>query len=124
MNVALWVGQALLAVVFVYSGSLKLSQSRQRLIDMGQTGASVFPLPLLRFVACCELLGVLGVILPWLTHTVVVLTPLAAVGFAVVMIGAVAAHARLREPRNVLATSLILVLALVVAAGRFMEMAS
>ncbi|MFG2794438.1 DoxX family protein [Streptomyces sp. NPDC048419] len=57
MNVALWVGQALLALVLVYSGALKVSQSGERLVEMGQTGAAVFPLPLIRFVASCELLG-------------------------------------------------------------------
>jgi uncharacterized membrane protein YphA (DoxX/SURF4 family) len=122
MNVALWVGQALLAVVFLFSGVAKLSQSKERLLAMGQTGASVFPLPLLRFVACCELLGAVGVIVPWLTSRVLVLTPLAAVGFVAVMVGAVAAHARLHEPRNVAATSSILIVAVAVAVGRFAGM--
>jgi uncharacterized membrane protein YphA (DoxX/SURF4 family) len=118
MSVALWVGQALLAVVFVYSGALKVSQSREKLLKMGQTGAAVFPLPVLRFVAFCELLGAVGVIVPWLTDKAPVLTPIAAAGFVVIMIGAVAAHARLHEPRNVAATSFILLVAAVVAVGR------
>lgn len=119
MNVALWVGQALLAVLFLYSGVLKVSRSRERLIAAGQTGVSVFPAPLVKLVACCELLGAVGVVVPWLTGRVTVLTPLAAVGFAFIMVGAVAAHARLREPRNVAATSLILLVATAVAVGRF-----
>jgi uncharacterized membrane protein YphA (DoxX/SURF4 family) len=118
MNVALWTGQALLAVVFMYSGALKVSQSREKLLQMGQTGVAVFPVPLLRFVASCELLGAVGVIVPWLTDTAPVLTPLAAAGFAVIMVGAIAAHARLHEPRNVAATSFVLVVAAVVAVGR------
>ncbi|MFI6658814.1 DoxX family protein [Streptomyces sp. NPDC050523] len=118
MNVALWTGQALLAVVFVYSGALKVSQSREKLLEMGQTGVAVFPVPLLRFVASCELLGAVGVIVPRLTDTAPVLTPLAAAGFAVIMVGAIAAHARLHEPRNVAATSFVLVVAAVVAVGR------
>ncbi|WP_406437587.1 DoxX family protein [Streptomyces sp. NBC_01613] len=118
MNVALWVGQALLAVVFVYSGALKVSQSKEKLLEMGQTGVAVFPVPLLRFVASCELLGAVGVIVPWLTDTAPVLTPLAAAGFVVIMVGAIAAHARLHEPRNVAATSFVLVVAAAVAVGR------
>ncbi|MFI6565871.1 DoxX family protein [Streptomyces sp. NPDC050534] len=118
MNVALWTGQALLAVVFVYSGALKVSQSREKLLEMGQTGVAVFPVPLLRFVASCELLGAVGVIVPRLMDTAPVLTPLAAAGFAVIMVGAIAAHARLHEPRNVAATSFVLVVAAVVAVGR------
>ncbi|MFI1379619.1 DoxX family protein [Embleya sp. NPDC020886] len=76
------------AVVFAYSGALKVSRSREKLLEMGQTGAAVFPLPLLRFVAACELLGAVGVVVPWLTNTAPVLTPLAAAGFVVVMVGA------------------------------------
>ena len=122
MNVALWLGQALLAVVFFYSGALKVSQSKERLVAMGQTGALVFSMPLLRFVACCELLGAVGVVVPWLMSRAVVLTPLAAAGFVLIMIGAVAAHARLREPRNVATTALILLVAAAVALGRFAGM--
>jgi uncharacterized membrane protein YphA (DoxX/SURF4 family) len=118
MNLALWVGQALLAVVFLYSGALKVSQSREKLLGMGQTGVAVFPLPVLRSVAFCELLGAVGIILPWLTNLAPALTPLAAAGFAVVMVGAVAAHARPHEPRNVAATSFILLVAVAVAVGR------
>jgi uncharacterized membrane protein YphA (DoxX/SURF4 family) len=118
MNLALWVGQALLAVVLLYSGALKVSQSREKLLAMGQTGAAVFPLPVLRSVAFCELLGAVGIILPWLTNVAPALTPLAAAGLAVVMVGAVAAHARLHEPRNVAATSFILLVAVAVAVGR------
>lgn len=119
MNIALWVGQALLGALFLFSGVAKLSQSKERLLAMGQTGASVFPLPLLRFVACCELLGAVGVVLPWLMGRAVILTPLAAAGFVAIMVGAIAAHARLREPRNVTATSFILLVAAAVAVGRF-----
>ena len=118
MNVALWLGQALLAVVFGYSGALKVSQSAEKLVEMGQTGAVVFPLPVLRFVAWCELLGAVGVIVPWLTNIAPVLTPLAAAGFMVIMVGAIVAHARLHEPRNGAATSFILLVAAAVAVGR------
>lgn len=45
------------------------------------------------------------------------LTPLAALGFAVVMVGAIGSHAYLREPRNVAATVAIFAAA-TVAIGR------
>jgi DoxX-like family len=47
------------------------------------------------------------------------LTPLAAAGFAVIMVAAIWSHARLREPRNVALTTLILLAALTVTVGRF-----
>ncbi len=118
MNVALWVCQALLMMIFAYSGILKVSQSREKLLAMGQTGAAVFPLPVLRFAAACELLGAVGVLVPWWTGIAPELTPIASAGFVVVMVGAVAAHARLYEPRNVAATSFLLLVAGFVAVGR------
>ena len=122
MNIALWVIQGLLAAVFAVSGAAKSTLSKPRLIATGQTGVTPFPLPLIRFTAYCELLGVAGVILPWLTGTARFLTPLAAVGFATVMVAAIASHARLREPLNVAATTLILAAAVLVAFARFGEL--
>jgi DoxX-like protein len=45
------------------------------------------------------------------------LTPVAAVGFAIVMVGAIGSHAYLREPRNVALTTLIFAAAVTVAVG-------
>jgi uncharacterized membrane protein YphA (DoxX/SURF4 family) len=122
MNILLWAGQALLAVVFAASGAAKSTQPKERLIAIGQTGVTPFPLPLIRFTAWCELLGVIGIVLPWLTGTARVLTPLAAAGFAVVMVGAITSHARLREPRNVALTTALLLIAVLVSIGRFSQL--
>ncbi|GDY28744.1 DoxX family protein [Gandjariella thermophila] len=119
MNVTLWILQALLAAIFAVSGACKSVLPKERLVAMGQTGVAPFPLPLVRFTAVCELFGVVGIILPWLTHTAAVLTPLAATGFAVVMVGAIGSHAYLKEPRSVVATTVILAMAVTVAIGRF-----
>ncbi|WP_330255368.1 DoxX family protein [Nocardia sp. NBC_00565] len=119
MNIALWIGQVLLAVVFTTSGIAKSTQSKEKLVAMGQTGVAVFPQPVVRLTAYSELLGVIGIIVPWWTGIAPVLTPLAAVGFAVVMIGAIAAHIRLREPRNIAITTTVLIIAVFVAIGRF-----
>jgi uncharacterized membrane protein YphA (DoxX/SURF4 family) len=119
MNTVLWVFQGLLAAVFAASGVSKSTFSKEKLIAIGQTGVTPFPLPLVRFTAYCELLGAIAVILPWLTHVATPLTPLAAAGFAVIMVAAIASHARLREPANVAITGLILLVAITVSAARF-----
>jgi hypothetical protein len=119
MNMMLWIFQGLLAAVFTASGAAKSTLSKPKLIAMGQTGVAPFPVPLIRFTACCELLGAVGVILPWLTHTAAFLTPLAAAGFAVIMVAAITSHARLREPVNVALTTVILLVAVTVTAARF-----
>ena len=119
MNIAPWVGQVLLAFVCVVSGSLKSTQSRERMIETGQTAAKIVPLPYMRTAGVSELFAVLGLILPWATGIARVLTPVAAAGFGVVMILAATVHTRLHEPRNVATNMGILAVCVFVAAGRF-----
>jgi uncharacterized membrane protein YphA (DoxX/SURF4 family) len=118
MNTMLWVLQGLLAAVFAVSGAAKSTLSKPRLIASGQTGVTPFPMPLIRFTAGCELLGALGMFLPRLLGVATYLTPLAAAGFAVIMVAAITSHAWLREPLNVAATSAILLVAVTVAVVR------
>lgn len=118
MNVALWAAQSVLAAVFALSGTVKLSMSRQRLLDTGQTGIAMFPMPVVRFTAAMELLAVVGLLAPGLTGIGLVLTPLAAAGLCVVMIGAAWAHSRLHEPWAVLTNAVLFGLAAFVMIGR------
>jgi hypothetical protein len=123
MNVALWILQGLLAVVFLGSGLAKSTMTKERMLASGQTGVAPFPLPVIRAVACCELLAAAGLLLPWATGIARFLTPLAAVGLCLVMVGAAGSHARLREPRNVAINTVLFALALTVAVARFGDLA-
>jgi uncharacterized membrane protein YphA (DoxX/SURF4 family) len=118
MNALLWTLQASLAAVFTASGVAKISQPKERLIASGQTGVAPFPLPVIRVTAFCELLGAIGILVPRLVGIAAFLTPLAAGGFAIVMLGAIGSHAYLREPRNVALTIAIFIAAVTVAVGR------
>jgi hypothetical protein len=95
MNAALWTAQTLLAAVFLLSGALKVSMRKDRLIASGQTGVAPFPPAVIKMTAVCELSAVAGLVLPRLTGVAAPLTPLAAVGLAVVMVGASASHTSL-----------------------------
>lgn len=117
MNTLLWTLQVLLAIIFAASGLAKISLPKEQLIAIGQTGVALFPEPLIRFTAACELLGALAMLLPRPLAIAPFLTPLAALGFAVIMVAAIIAHARLREPRNVALTTMILIVAVTVAVG-------
>lgn len=123
MNAFLWILQVGLAALFLWSGVNKISLGRERLIASGQTGIAVYPMPVVRFTAGCELLAALGLIVPWATGIAPVLTPLAALGLCVVMVGAATAHARLREPRSVAANTVIFAAALTVTVPRLAELA-
>lgn len=118
MNLALWICQIVLAGVFLISGSAKISMSKQRLLDTGQTGVAPFPLPVIRLTAACELLAVVGLVAPRATGVLPVLTAAAAIGLAVVMVGAMISHATLREPRSVAVNVVILAICCFVAVGR------
>ena len=125
MNAALWTGQILLAAIFAVSGALKSTMTQQRMLETGQTGAAAYPLPVVRFAAICEILAAVGLVLPLLLGIAPVLTGWAAVGLAVVMVGAMAMHSRLaivqRKPaewRNVGVNVALLAVCVFVAAGR------
>lgn len=122
MNALLWIGQVALAALFAVSGTLKSVQSKERMLATGQTGVRDFPVPVIRTVAALELGAVAGLLLPWATGVAAVLTPLAALGLALVMVGAAVAHARLREPGTVAANLAILAVCVAVAVRRLAGM--
>lgn len=130
MNVALWVTQSLLALVFAYSGGYKISLPKEALIKAGQTGVAPFPEPVIKVTAGAELLAVLGLILPRATGIAPVLTPIAACGLMLVMAGALISHYGLlradlaagrgrREAGNLAINVFVLALCVFVAVGRF-----
>lgn len=118
MNVALWIVQGLLAAVFLASGSAKLTMSKERMIATGQTGVAPFPLPVIRVVALCEILGAIAVVLPEALGIASVLTPIAAAGFVGLMIGAALSHRSLHEYPQVVLNIGLLGLSIFVLIGR------
>lgn len=125
MEIALWIVQAVLAAVLVGSGVAKSWMSKERMIATGQTGVAPFPLPVIRAVAALEVLGAVGLVLPWLLDVAPVLTPVAATGLAVLMVGAALSHLSLGEYAQVVAVNSVLLAALVfVATQRFSQLAA
>jgi hypothetical protein len=84
VNVALWVVQVLLAALFLFAGVMKLVMPIEEL-----TGQVAMPGWFIRFIGVAEVLGGLGLILPAFLRIRPGLTPLAAAGLVVIMIGAV-----------------------------------
>lgn len=72
-----------------------------------------------RVIGIAEFAAALGLILPAVTGIATILTPLAATGLAVTMVLAAITHARRKEPSGIVMNVVILVLAAVVAWGRF-----
>jgi uncharacterized membrane protein YphA (DoxX/SURF4 family) len=84
INALLWATQALLALLFLFAGGMKLVAPPEMLKGPGIE----FPVLFLRFIGICEFAGGLGLILPGLLRIRTGLTPLAAAGLVVIMIGA------------------------------------
>lgn len=83
MNGALWIIQVLLALLFLFAGGMKLILPIEEM-----TKEIVMPGWFLRFIGVAEVLGGLGLVLPGLTGIRPWLTPLAAAGLVIIMIGA------------------------------------
>ena len=88
MNVALWIIQVLLAALFLFAGGTKLVLPIEVLNAMGSPNQVHLPALLVRFLGVCEVLGALGLILPGVFRIRTGLTPLAAAGLVIIMIGA------------------------------------
>jgi hypothetical protein len=82
-NVLLWIVQGLLAAIFLFAGGMKLVLPLDAL-----TGPIPLPGLFMRFLGVVEVLGAVGLILPWLLRIRPGLTPLAAAGLVIIMIGA------------------------------------
>ena len=118
-NTALWICQILLAIVFGYSGLMKSTKTEKELVEMGQTGVENLSPETIRFIGIMEILGTVGIILPYLTGILAILTPLAAVGFGIIMILASVVHFRRNEKTTALLNLFLLGLCAFVAYGRF-----
>lgn len=118
MNGLLWAAQALLALLFLGSGIAKSLMSRERMKATGQTGAAAMPLGFVRFIAVCEILGAIGLVAPRALGIHPELTPLAAIGFAVLMAGAAVVHYRIHELKPIVVNAILFCLCIFVACGR------
>ena len=86
LNVVLWIVQGLLALLFLFAGGMKLVVPIEQMTAQGPLPVSV---PLFKFIGVVEVLGALGLILPGLLKIQTGLTPLAAAGLVIIMMGAV-----------------------------------
>lgn len=119
MNVALWIVAGVLAVLFLASGVVKVARSRAQLVAAGQTWVDDVGAGAAKAIGGLEILAAVGLVLPAALGIAPVLVPLAAVGLALLMIGAMVVHARRHEVRGIVVTVVLLALAVLVAWGRF-----
>jgi uncharacterized membrane protein YraQ (UPF0718 family) len=117
MNVTLWIAQILLAVGFGMAGVVTSTMPEEKL--QKNMGAAQISLGTVRFTAAAEIAGALGMILPPASGIATWLTPLAGVGLAVIMVLAAIMHARHKEWNTIVINVVLLIVAVLVAWGRF-----
>jgi DoxX-like family len=115
MNLALWIIQGLLALLFLFSGGVKLVIPTDQLVKQAPQFSALF----LRFIGVCEVLGAVGLILPRLLRIRPGLTPLAAVGLVIIMIGATTVTAASGSIPQALFPAFVGLLAAFIAYGRW-----
>lgn len=97
MLLTLWIVNILLALAFLAAGLMKLIRNKDALVRLGMTFVVDTPIAGVKAIGAVEVLGALGLILPLATGIATVLTPVAATGLALVMIGAIIVHIRRHE---------------------------
>ena len=84
VNRLLWTAQTVAALLFLFAGSVKFIMPAEKM----QQGPLSLPMAFIYFIGVCECLGALGLILPGVTRIRTALTPLAAAGLTIIMLGA------------------------------------
>jgi uncharacterized membrane protein YphA (DoxX/SURF4 family) len=112
-GIALWVVQALLAALFLFAGSMKFIMTVAEM-----TKQIPFPGWFLHFIGAAEVLGAVGLILPGVLKIRTGLTPLAAAGLAIIMVGATVTTLFTPAPAGAVMPFVIALLAAFVAYGR------
>lgn len=119
MNVVLWILAIVLAIAFLGAGLMKIARSKEQLAASGMGYVEDFSGGTVKAIGVLEVLAALGLILPGLLGVAPILVPLAASGIVLLMIGAIITHLRRKETPMVIVNLVLLVLAAIVAWGRF-----
>ncbi len=120
MLIALWIVNAVLALVFLAVGVMKLVRPKEALAASGMAWTADASAGAVKAIGAVEVLGGLGLILPLATGVAPVLTPLAAVGLGLTMVGAIVLHVRRKE--SFVVPAVLLVVAAASAALGFMHL--
>ena len=116
MIIVVTIAQILLALLFTLGGLTKLTLPYARFTELPfQAWSNDFKPEHIRLIGVLELSAAVGIILPLLLNFLTILTPLAAVGIALIMAGAMVTHLRRSEYANMIGNFIWLGLALLVA---------
>lgn len=123
MNIVLWIASGLLAAAYLSVGGMKLLVPKERLAKNPSMAAITeeYSEPSIKLIGVVEVAGALGLVLPWVTGIATALTPAAAVGLALLQVGAMVFHGRRKEYRQWPVNAVFLALAVFIAVVRTSE---
>ena len=116
MNLALWIAQGLVAFAMLAAGAFKVATPRLKLAEK-MKWAATWSDSNVKLLGLAEVLGGVGLVVPWLTGIMPILTPIAACGLVVIMAGAVKTHLDLKE--SPVPPAVLGLLCVFIAVGRF-----
>lgn len=120
MDVAAWIVSAVLAALYLMAGFTKVAKPKQALFAEPRLGwVADFAPGQVKAIGAAEIAGALGLVVPWLTGIAPILTPVAAVGLALLQVGAAIVHGRRGERATVPINVVLCALAVFVAAVRY-----
>lgn len=116
MNIALWIVQGLLGLAFLMFGMMKAFQyeKAQASLPWAKNSSKGF----VNFIGFAELLGGLGLILPWALGIADILTPIAAIALGFIMLFAAVFHTKRKENQAIGMNIVFLALLIFIAIGR------
>lgn len=118
MNTAIWIIQGLMAAVFVMAGTMKLTQPKPTLNEKLGGWVNDYSALALKGIGALEISGAIALVLPMLLNKYLLLTPLAAIGLTLTMIGASVVHLRRKEKKEMIINMVIAALLIAVVVGR------
>jgi hypothetical protein len=115
MIIAYWVVAGILAFVYLLVGGTKIIRSRAQLEESGMSWVRGANPAVVKLVGLIEILGAVGLIVPPLTNTAVLLAPLAAIGLVLVQAVAIGVHMQMKDVRSLPINIALLLLAFAAA---------
>jgi DoxX-like family len=112
----------LLAALYLFAGMTKLLQPKEKLAKSNMAWVEDFDGSQVKAIGAVEVLGAIGLVLPWALDIAPVLTPIAATGFVLLQAGAIRTHQRRGEKQMLPLNGALLLLAAVVAVLRFAQL--
>jgi putative exporter of polyketide antibiotics len=117
VNIALWVLQGLAAFAFLGAGGMKLATPKDKLeAKPHMEWSKGFSAGQVKLIGLAEVLGAIGLVVPWVTGIFPTLTSVAAACLFVLMAGAARIHIKRKEPS--VPPMVLAAIALVIAVGR------